>query len=122
MGIKYLLDSVILIDHLNGRSDATGYLMNVRYSAAVSVVTRTEVLVPYDTKGAVPIMRLLDAFPTLPIDVAVADRAAALRYQHRWKLPDAFQAAMAHQHDLKLVTRNTKDFPPDQFKFVVVPY
>lgn len=122
MGIKYLLDSVILIDHLNGREEATEYIGKVRHSAALSVVTRAEVLVPYDTKQTVQILQLLDAFPALAIDSKVADSAAFLRREHKWKLPDAFQAALAHEHELKLVTRNTRDFPPDKFKFVVVPY
>jgi predicted nucleic acid-binding protein len=122
VGIKYLLDSVIVIDHLNGRSEATEYIAKMRHSAALSVVTRAEVLVPYDAKQTAPILRLLDAFPALAIDAKVADCAALLRREHKWKLPDAFQAALAQQHDLKLVTRNTKDFPPEKFKFVVVPY
>jgi hypothetical protein len=45
-----------------------------------------------------------------------------LRRQHGWKLPDAFQAATAQEHNLKLITRNTKDFTPDVHDFVVVPY
>ncbi len=113
---------MILIDHLNGRAEATEYLAKVRYSAAISVITRAEVLAPYDSKQAVPIMKLLDAFDSLNIDVKVANRAAILRREHKWKLPDTFQAALAHEHDLKLATRNTKDFPPEKFKFVVVPY
>ena len=122
MGIKYLLDSVIVIDHLNGRREATEYIGKMRHAAALSVVTRAEVLVPYDSKQTVQILRLLDAFPSLAIDAKVADRAAFLRREHKWKLPDAFQAALAQEHELKLVTRNTKDFAPEKFKFVVVPY
>ena len=37
-------------------------------------------------------------------------------------VPDAFQAALAQLHGLKLATRNHRDFPPDRFSFVVVPY
>ncbi|MBK6580422.1 MAG: PIN domain-containing protein, partial [Sandaracinaceae bacterium] len=55
-------------------------------------------------------------------DGPVADLAAALRREHRWKLPDALQAAAARQHGLRLATRNTKDFPPAKHAFVVVPY
>ena len=52
----------------------------------------------------------------------VADLAAVLRRQHRWKLPDAFQAALAQTHKLRLATRNTRDFPAEKFAFVSVPY
>jgi hypothetical protein len=39
-----------------------------------------------------------------------------------WKLPDAFQAAIAILHDVKLCTRNTKDFNPQKHPFVEIPY
>jgi predicted nucleic acid-binding protein len=63
-----------------------------------------------------------DCFPTLAIDQATADLAAALRRDHGWKLPDAFQAAIAQQHGLRLVTRNRRDFPPQRYRFVDIPY
>ena len=58
----------------------------------------------------------------LGIDTEVADLAAALRRANRWKLPDAFQAALARRHGLKLATRNVRDFPPERFDFVEAPY
>jgi hypothetical protein len=54
--------------------------------------------------------------------VAIADLAAVLRRQENWKLPDAIQAAFVQFHQLRLVTRNIKDFPPEQYDFVDVPY
>jgi predicted nucleic acid-binding protein len=51
-----------------------------------------------------------------------ADLATELRCAHGWKLPDAFQAAIARQHGLKLATRNRRDFPPERYDFVLVPY
>ena len=122
MGIKFLLDSVILIDHLNGVSAATEYIGRVHKDCAVSVITRAEVLCPFEEKEAQPILRLLDSFPSLTIEPVIADRAAVLRRLHRWKLPDAFQAAIAETHSLKLITRNTKDFPPAKYSFVLEPY
>ncbi|MGH6959369.1 MAG: PIN domain-containing protein, partial [Dongiaceae bacterium] len=69
-----------------------------------------------------PAVGLLDYFPTLPIDAPVADLAAQLRREHGWRLPDAFQAALARYHALQLATRNTRDFPPTRHPWVVVPY
>ena len=120
--MKLLLDSVILIDHFNGISDATRYIAGCAGEAAISVVTRAEVLTGFDRPAARKALRLLDAFPTLGIDQAAADLAAALRRQHGWKLPDAFQAAIAQQYGLSLVTRNLRDFSPQRFAFVIVPY
>lgn len=120
--VEILLDSVILIDHLNGISPATEYLREVASRAAVSVISRAEVLAGYDEQDTSSAKQLLDFYTTLGIDSGIADAAASLRHHHRWKLPDAFQAAIAVSHGLRLATRNTRDFPPDRFPFVIVPY
>lgn len=120
--MKVLLDSVILIDHFNGVPAASAYLTQVQGRSAVSVITRAEVLAGLEGPEEVLGKRFLDRFPTLAIDRSAADEAAALRRAHRWKLPDAFQAALANQHGLKLATRNERDFPPEKFEFVVLPY
>lgn len=109
-GVKYLLDSVIVIDHLNGISPATAFLADHASACAVSVITRAEVLAGFDDAD-VPLARdLLDLFPALPITADTADLAARLRRRLHLKLPDALQAALAVGHELTLVTRNTRDF------------
>lgn len=120
--MNLLLDSVILIDHFRGVAAASAYLGRVQRNAMLSVITRAEVLAGFGEEGLPVATALLDRFPTLPIDIPVADLAAKLRREHRWKMPDALQAAMARYHSLSLVTRNTKDFPPARFAWVSVPY
>ena len=120
--MKLLLDSVILIDHFNGIERAARFLGEKHSEAAISVITRAEVLAGFTAGSARAVARLLDSFPNLPIDAATADLAAELRRAHGCKLPDAFQAAIARQHGLKLVTRNRRDFPPEKFPFVLIPY
>ncbi|MDZ7791074.1 MAG: PIN domain-containing protein [Xanthomonadales bacterium] len=120
--MKYLVDSVIVIDHLNGRVEATRFLADSASRSALSVITRAEVLAGCDEHNERPVIALLDQFPTLPIDVSTADRAARLRRTERWKLPDAIQAAIAIGHDLTLVTRNTRDFRPGERLDVLIPY
>lgn len=121
-GERYLLDSVVLIDHLNGIEAATTFLRRCVDTAHISAITRAEVLTglaPRDVRlGAA----LLGCFTLVAIDGPVADLAARLRRQHRWRLPDAFQAAVAVHHRLLLATRNTKDFSPRRHRFVRVPY
>lgn len=117
-----LLDSTVLIDHLNGIRAATEYLRGVTTTAAVSAITRAEVLSGYPDGDHAGVARMMDAFHFLPIDAAAADLAARLRHRHRWRLPDALQAALAQLHGLKLATRNTRDFPPRRHRFVTVPY
>lgn len=120
--MKLLLDSVIVIDHLNGIELATRYLSAHGADCAVSVITRAEVLAGFDDASAALARELLDLFPTLPITLDIADRAARLRRSERWKLPDAFQAALAMHHGLALVTRNTRDFRSGAGLEVVAPY
>lgn len=117
-----LVDSVIVIDHFNGLFQATDFLRNSAEHLALSVITRAEVLAGFDAVDIPQARLVLDAFVTLPVDTPISDAAAQLRREHRWKLPDALQAAIAVRHGLALVTRNTRDFPPDRFPFVKVLY
>lgn len=120
--MKYLLDSVILIDHLNGIEAATEQVRKRAGELAISAITRAEVLAGLDDEGAELVTSFLDRFAFLAIDAAIADEAARVRRRTRLRLPDALQAATALRHGLKLITRNTKDFPPARFPFVILPY
>jgi predicted nucleic acid-binding protein len=121
--LKRLLDSVILIDHFNGISEATRFISGLDPAmTAISVITRAEILVGFDEEDAEKPKALMDQFVLLGIGKESADRAAALRRKHHWKLPDAFQAALATAAGIKLSTRNTKDFDPIKHDFVEVPY
>ncbi|MCR4303670.1 MAG: PIN domain-containing protein [Gallionella sp.] len=119
---NFLLDSVILIDHFNGRSEATRFLLENRESASISVITRAEVLTGFDPVGEAQAKAFLSLFPTHQLTEEDADLAASLRREHRWKLPDALQAAVAINRQLTLATRNSKDFDPARHAFVVIPY
>jgi predicted nucleic acid-binding protein len=120
--MKVLLDSVILIDHFNGMSAATRYIEKHTNDIAISVITRAEVLVGFDEESVIIAKELLDYFPSIPVTKDDADLAAELRRTYRWKLPDALQAAIAKNHKLRLVTRNTRDFDGKKHKFIVIPY
>lgn len=121
--VRYLLDSVILIDHFNNVDAATTFLAEHGSECAISVITRAEVLAGFTVRTEPLARELLDVFPHLPITSEIADLAASLRRSEHWKLPDALQAAVAVQHGLVLVTRNTRDFKVGGKKVeVVVPY
>ena len=118
-----LLDSVILIDHLNDIPKATEFISGlVPDETAISVITRAEILIGFDDASIQKVASLLDQYVLLTIDKAAADRAAELRRRYGWKLPDAFQAALAINNNIKLSTRNTKDFDPVKHPFVEIPY
>lgn len=121
--LERLLDSVILIDHLNSVSQATEFLISLDPSkTAISVISHAEILAGLDAAGAEKTRPLLYSFEMLTIDAAAAEKAAVLRRQHGWKLPDAFQAALAIMNNILLSTRNTKDFDPEKHAFVEIPY
>lgn len=120
--MRWLVDSVIFIDHFNGINAATKFIADECENIALSPITRAEVLVGFDDNRLRVAVELLDQFPTLPITTIEADVAASLRRSERWRLPDALQAAVAQCNRLDLVTRNMKDFPPDRYDFVKVPY
>ena len=120
--MKYLLDSVIVIDHFNAIKPATAFLQEHGSECALSVITRAEVLAGFDERTEALARKLLDLFPTLSLTKEAADMAARLRRTKHLKLPDAFQAAIAVQNKLTLVTRNTRDFRPSAELKVLVPY
>lgn len=76
----------------------------------------------FDEDDAEKPKALMDLYVLLSIGKKAADKAAALRREHRWKLPDAFQAALATTAGIRLSTRNTKDFDPAKYDFIEVPH
>ncbi len=120
--MRVILDSVIIIDYLNDIPQAVDYVELVQSEAALSVITRAEVLTGVEAEHFRTVADFLDCFPLLLIGRETADLAARLRNAHRWKLPDAFQAALAQHYNVHLATRNRKDFDPDKHDFVEIPY
>lgn len=120
--MSVVLDSVILIDHFNGILPASEFVQSLAGAGCITAVTRAEVMAGADPQTAPIYAAILARFRWLELTPAVADLAAQLRMAHRWKLPDAFQAAAAQVSGLKLATRNTKDFRAEHSAFVVVPY
>ncbi len=120
--MKYLLDSTILIDNSNGVAAASRFLLEHHESCSISPVTRAEVLCGLAGGGALAMSRYLDGYAHIEWQKSDSDLAAQLRRRYHWKLPAAFQAAFAQGRNLKLVTRNTRDFDPSRHAFVLVPY
>lgn len=121
--IERLIDSVILIDHLNGIDKATRFILKLDPTlTAISVITRAEILTGFEESEQSDVISLLDQYQLLNIDQTIADLAVNLRRDFNWKLPDAFQASLAKHHKIKLTTRNTKDFDPRKHDFVEIPY
>ena len=121
--LERLLDSVILIDHFNDIAEASTFIAGLDPGkTAISVITYAEILVGFQDEDAEDAKALLNHYEILSIDTVIAEKTAELRRRYGWKLPDAFQAALALHHRLRLCTRNTKDFNPKKHSFVEVPY
>ncbi|MBF0253620.1 MAG: PIN domain-containing protein [Candidatus Omnitrophica bacterium] len=119
---EYLIDSNILIDHLNGIKKSTEWLSRVKDGQAViSVITYAEVLSGNESQSD-SILYLLQQFGCLSIELVTAELAGRLRNAHSWKLPDAFQAALAIQHRLTLITRDQRAFKDVRNPAVRIPY
>lgn len=122
MTAKYLLDSTVMIDSLNGVTQAKDWLSKLGDDEGViSVITRAEVLSKAGDQWDA-VQEFLNEYNCLTIGIDDADIAAGLRNTYKIKLPDAFQAALAQNKDLTLVSRDETDFkklPDLNFK---IPY
>jgi len=88
----------------------------------MSLITWMEVLVgAADSEEEATLHAFLDRFEILPVTLPVAERSVELRREHRLRLSDAIIWATADVAGRLLVTRNTRDFPPDH-PGIRVPY
>ena len=120
--MKALLDTNILIDYLNG-IDAARIEISRYTQPGISPITWMEVMAGVATAADdEPVVRqFLAGFQQISINQDIAERAVAIRRQHRLRLPDAIIWGSAQSENALLVTRNSKDFPPDE-PGVRVPY
>lgn len=115
-----VLDTNILIDYLNGVKAARDEIG--RYpQPCISPISWMEVMVGTTAEDEASIRHFLAGFRQVFIDHDIAERAVAIRREYRLRLPDAIIWASAQSEGALLVTRNSKDFPPDD-PGVRVPY
>ncbi|HAC64575.1 MAG TPA: PIN domain nuclease [Cyanothece sp. UBA12306] len=104
--MKRLLDSCILIDHFDGIRRATTYLKNHKDECCISVITKAEVLIGFDSEIAFHQgSQVLNYFPLIELDETITNLVIQIRRQQikkkatkepnekvrQWKLPDAIQ-------------------------------
>jgi predicted nucleic acid-binding protein len=121
MAMKAVFDSDILIDYLVGEEKAD-IEMSRYQQRLISIVSWSEVMIGAVTPDEeIQCREFLSSFTVIPLDFAIAEEAVRIRRGTRIKLPDAIIWATAKMHGALLVTRNTRDFPPDD-PFVRFPY
>lgn len=115
-----VFDTNIVIDALNGVAAADAEY--ARYERVlISRVTWIETLVGVEGDDDQVRDFLSTRFEVIALDLAVAEKAVALRRAHHIRLPDAVIWATAQVNDAILVSRNTKDFDPG-WAGIRVPY
>ncbi len=108
--MKAVFDTNILIDYLNGETQAKAEIA-LYEKRLISLVTQIEILVgAKTTQDEAQLRKFLSHFTLCPITTEIADFTIKLRQQHRLRIPDAMIWATALVHECQLVTRNTRDF------------
>ena len=118
--MRAVIDTNILVDYLRGLPQPRAELA-LYESPAISLISWMEVMAGAtpQTEGAA--RAFLQSFDLFEIDERTAERAVLIRKAKRIKLPDAIIWATAQVHQCLLVTRNTRDFDPNE-PGVRVPY
>lgn len=116
-----LFDTNILMDYLNGISEADQEIALCQ-DKAISVITWMEVMVGATEEDTPLIKGFLSLFSLLPINSEVSIEAVKIRKERKIKLPDAIILATARTSRRTLITRNTKDFPSGNDDDVRHPY
>ena len=108
---KYLIDSNIIIYHLNGEREATHFLENHIGQCFISRLTFIEVLsFEFTDDEEINVKKLLTTFYTLDTSEAISLQCLKNRKIRKIKIADNIIASTAQANKLILVTRNIKDF------------
>ncbi|MEJ5265737.1 MAG: type II toxin-antitoxin system VapC family toxin [Bacteroidales bacterium] len=125
MGQQYLIDSNAVIDYLAGKFPERGmFFMNkiINEVPFISIITK-EVLEYKTTDEA---YQLLSSFMEDSVIIGLSDeiveRTIEIRKMNKIKIPDAIIAATALTRNLKLISRNKKDFDKIDMLEIVNPY
>jgi predicted nucleic acid-binding protein len=119
--MKALIDSVILIDYLQGLAKAKAEIN--RYSEPLySIISWMEVMCGAETEEEEASAKLLfRSMHRVDLTSRIAQKAVGERKHSGLKLPDAVILATADCEGCILVTRNTRDFDPRDPR-VRIPY
>lgn len=108
---RYLIDSNIIIYHLNADSIATNFLKENLGNLCISRLTFIEVLsFDFTDKQKEQVIALLRRFEIIDTSDEIALKCIENRKLKKIKIADNIIASTAQVNGLTLVTRNIKDF------------
>jgi len=120
---KYLIDSNIIIYHLNADSIATNFLKDNVGNLYISRLTFIEVLsFDFTDDEKEQVIELLRKFEIIDTSEEIALKCVENRKLKKIKIADNIIASTAQVNDLILVTRNTKDFNNLDIKILNIFY
>jgi predicted nucleic acid-binding protein len=112
MGQGYLADTNTIIDYLENKLPVSSIALLDSIAIQLSVISRIEILAWQ--KASDEQLKILNEFIAASIvfnlDESIIVKSIEIRKNYKLKLPDAIIAATAVTNNLKLLTRNTKDF------------
>lgn len=123
MGKGFLIDTNAVIDFSTDSLPLAGRQLMIQVlddRPAISVIVEIELLGFPSVEES--IIKFVHRSDILPLDAPVIQQTILLRKKKKIKLPDALIAATAMMHNLKLITRNTKDFQKIKALEVVNPH
>ena len=109
--MQYLIDSNIIIYYLNGDEKIYTFLENTIEKSAISIINYYEVLnYQFSPEEEQIVKQFLERFTLLPLSKEIIGQALLNRKIKKIKMADNFILSTAQKFNLKIVTRNTKDF------------
>lgn len=116
---QYLIDSNIIIYHLNGEEIATNFLRENILNCFISRITFIEILsFNFSINEKNDVINLLNTFTIIDTNEDISLQCLKNREIKKIKLPDNLIASTAQINNLILVTRNIKDFENLDIKVV----
>lgn len=109
--MEYLLDSNIIIYHLNNDKKSTKFINDNFHKSSISVITYYEVLAyGYSPDDRLEVEKFLEIFRIIDIDIRIIRKALQNLQRKKIKIADNLISATAQINDLILVTRNIPDY------------
>ncbi|MDT3738521.1 MAG: type II toxin-antitoxin system VapC family toxin [Candidatus Kapabacteria bacterium] len=109
--MMYLLDSNIIIYHLNNIPQATEFISKNFNESSISIITYYEVLAyGYNSDDRIKVENFLNIFHIYEIDISIVKKALNNLISKKIKIADNLISATAQINNLILVTRNVADY------------